>query len=116
MLADVFPAIRQRALDILKPRGGSYEALRDSVKEWNGEELEEAGEKAGIPMPLARNIKDVLKMDAFTKSVGLMPIVSVEKVGESDPIPFTPVSYTHLWPRRHRRSLSIWTFDPPACG
>jgi crotonobetainyl-CoA:carnitine CoA-transferase CaiB-like acyl-CoA transferase len=41
-------------------------------------------------MPLARNIKDVLKMDAFTKSVGLMPIVSVEKVGESDPIPFTP--------------------------
>jgi hypothetical protein len=67
MLADVFPAIRQRALDILS----SYEALRDSVKEWNGEELEEAGDKAGVPMPLARNIKDVLKMDAFTKSVGL---------------------------------------------
>jgi hypothetical protein len=31
---------------------------------------EEAGKKAGIPMPLARNIKDVLQMDAFTKSVG----------------------------------------------
>jgi len=27
MLADVFPAIRQRALDVLKRRGGSYEAL-----------------------------------------------------------------------------------------
>jgi hypothetical protein len=53
------------------------------VKEWNGEELEEPGEKAGIPMPLARNIKDVLKMDTFTKSVGLMPLVSVEKVGEA---------------------------------
>ena len=90
MLADVFPAIRQRALDILKPRGGSYEALRDSVKEWNGEELEEAGDKAGVPMPLARNIKDVLKMDAFTKSVGLMPLITVEKVGESNPVPFTP--------------------------
>jgi hypothetical protein len=66
------------------------------VKEWNGEELEEAGEKAGIPMPLARNIKDVLKMDAFTKSVGLMPLVSVEKVAESDPIPFTPNPKTPL--------------------
>ena len=70
MLADVFPALRQHALDLLKPKGGYYEAVRDAVKEWNGEELEEAGEKAGIPMPLARNIKDVLKMDAFTNSVG----------------------------------------------
>ena len=96
MLADVFPALRQRALDLLKPKGGFYEAVRDAVKEWNGEELEEAGEKAGIPMPLARNIKDVLKMDAFTKSVGLMPLVSVEKVGESDPIPFRPNPKTPL--------------------
>jgi len=53
MFAEIFPALRQRALDVLKPRGGSYEALRDAVKEWNGEELEEAGEKAGIPLPLA---------------------------------------------------------------
>ena len=96
MLADVFPALRQHALDLLKPKGGYYEAVRDAVKEWNGEELEEAGEKAGIPMPLARNIKDVLKMDAFTKSVGLMPLVSVEKVGESNPIPFTPNAKTPL--------------------
>jgi crotonobetainyl-CoA:carnitine CoA-transferase CaiB-like acyl-CoA transferase len=88
MFAEIYPALRQRALDLLKPRGGSYEALRDAVKEWNGEELEQAGEQAGIPMPLARNIKDVLKMDAFTKNLGLMPLVSVEKVGESDPIPF----------------------------
>src|ERR1700723_2270571 len=96
MLADVFPAIRQRALDVLKPRGGSYEALRDAGKEWNGEELEEAGDKAGVPMPLARNIKDVLKMDAFTKSVGLMPLITIEKVGESDPIPFAPNPKTPL--------------------
>jgi len=41
-------------------------------------------------MPLARHIKDVLKMDAFTKSVGLMPLITVEKVGESNPVPFTP--------------------------
>jgi hypothetical protein len=96
MLADVFPALRQHALDVLKPKGGFYDAVRDAVKEWNGEELEEAGEKAGIPMPLARNIKDVLKMDAFTRSVGLMPLVSVEKVGECDPIPFTPNPRTPL--------------------
>ena len=40
-------------------------------------------------MPLARNIKDVLMLDAFTKNLGLMPLVSVEKVGESDPTQFT---------------------------
>jgi crotonobetainyl-CoA:carnitine CoA-transferase CaiB-like acyl-CoA transferase len=96
MFAEIYPALRQHALDVLKPKGGSYEALRDAVKEWNGEELEEAGERAGIPMPLARNIKDVLKMDAFTKNLGLMPLVSVEKVAESDPIPFTPNPKTPL--------------------
>jgi crotonobetainyl-CoA:carnitine CoA-transferase CaiB-like acyl-CoA transferase len=61
MFAEIYPALRQHALDLLRPKGGSYEALADAVKEWNGEELEEAGEKAGIPMPLARNIKDVLR-------------------------------------------------------
>ena len=96
MFAEPYPALRQRALELLKPRGGTYQALADAVKEWNGEELEEAAEKAGIPIPLARNIKDVLKMDAFTKNLGLMPLVGVEKVGESDPIPFTPDPTTPL--------------------
>jgi len=96
MFAEIYPALRQRALELLKPRGGTYEALRDAVKEWNGAELEDAAEKAGIPMPLARNIKDVLKMDAFTKNLGLIPLVSVEKVGESAPIPFAPNPTTPL--------------------
>jgi hypothetical protein len=90
MLADMLPASRLRALEFLKPKGGFYEAVRDAVKEWTGEELAESGEKTGLPMPLGRNIKDLPKMDAFTKSVGLMPLVGVEKVGETDPIPFTP--------------------------
>ena len=96
MFAEPYPALRQHALELLKPRGGTYQALADAVKEWNGEELEEAAENAGVPMPLARNIKDVLKMDAFTKNLGPMPLVSVEKVGESDPIPFTPNPTTPL--------------------
>ena len=33
MFAEIYPALRQRCLDLLKPRGGSYEALRDAVKE-----------------------------------------------------------------------------------
>ena len=99
MLADVVSRFATKnALEVLKPKGGTYDALGDAVKVWKGEELEAAGEKAGIPMPLARNIKDVLKMDAFTKSAswGWMPLVSVEKVGESDPIPFTPNPKTPL--------------------
>jgi hypothetical protein len=42
MFAEIYPALRQRAIDLLKPRGGSYEALADAVKEWDGAELEEA--------------------------------------------------------------------------
>src|SRR6202034_2396520 len=96
MFAEVFPALRQHALELLKPRGGTYQALADAVKEWNGEELEAAAEKAGVPMPLARTIKDVLKIHAFTNNLGPMPLVRLETVGESDPIPFTPNPTTPL--------------------
>jgi crotonobetainyl-CoA:carnitine CoA-transferase CaiB-like acyl-CoA transferase len=57
MFAEPYPALRQRALELLKPTGGTYQALADAVKGWKGEELEAAAEKAGIPMPLARTSK-----------------------------------------------------------
>ena len=50
MFAEVFPALRQRAYDLLKPRGGSYEALAATVKERNGEELE-AGRRRRLVSP-----------------------------------------------------------------
>src|ERR1700678_4774578 len=58
MFAEPYPSLRQHTIELLKPRGGTYQALADAVTQWNGEELEEAGERAGIPLPLARNIKD----------------------------------------------------------
>jgi hypothetical protein len=32
-------------------------------------------------MPLARNIQDVLTMDAFTKNLGLMPLARIFRAG-----------------------------------
>jgi crotonobetainyl-CoA:carnitine CoA-transferase CaiB-like acyl-CoA transferase len=49
MFADIYPDLRQRAFDLLKPRGGSYEALRDAVKEWNGENLKKPVRKRAYP-------------------------------------------------------------------
>jgi hypothetical protein len=31
MLADLVPALRQRAFDLLKPKGGFYEAVHDAA-------------------------------------------------------------------------------------
>ena len=128
MFAEPYPALRQRSLELLKPRGGTYQALADAVKEWQGEELEAAAEKAGIPMPLARNIKDVLKMDAFTKNLALIPLVSAEKVGEAIQYPLRPIrrrrSMASVCSRQatslpRRRSVALWPCTAPThsmCG
>lgn len=65
-------------------------AVTDVIKTWNGEELEQAAVDAGVVMALARPLKQVLGMDVYTQSLRDMPLISIEKIGESDPVPFTP--------------------------
>ncbi|AMM18732.1 carnitine dehydratase (plasmid) [Burkholderia sp. PAMC 28687] len=60
-----------------------------AVKQWDGEALEQAAVEAGVVMPLARPLRQILEMDVFRRGLRDMPLISVEKVSESDPKPFT---------------------------
>jgi crotonobetainyl-CoA:carnitine CoA-transferase CaiB-like acyl-CoA transferase len=65
-------------------------AVASAIKTWKGEELEQAGAEAGIVMPLGRSLEQILGMDVFRKGLADRPLISVEKIAESDPRPFGP--------------------------
>jgi crotonobetainyl-CoA:carnitine CoA-transferase CaiB-like acyl-CoA transferase len=68
----------------------TVETVAKAIKGWDGEALEAAAVKAGVVMPLGRSLEQILEMDVFTNGLRDRPLVSVEKIADSDPIPFTP--------------------------
>ncbi|MDW3689415.1 hypothetical protein RA280_48580, partial [Cupriavidus sp. CV2] len=76
--------------------GGDPASIARAIKEWNAEDLENAASDAGVVMALGRPIEEVVKLDAFLESVGLMPLIEIEKVADGDPIPFKPNAKTPL--------------------
>jgi hypothetical protein len=61
-----------------------------AVKCWDGEALEQAAVEAGVVMPLARPLKRILEMDVFQQGLRDFPLISVQKIAESEPKPFAP--------------------------
>jgi len=61
-----------------------------AVKCWDGEALEQAAVEAGVVMPLARPLKRILEMDVFRHGLRDQPLISVQKIAESEPKPFAP--------------------------
>lgn len=63
-------------------------AVKNAVKGWNGEDLERAGVDAGIVMPLARPLRQIMGMDIYRDGLRDMPLIRVEKISASEPRPF----------------------------
>ncbi|RWR02631.1 carnitine dehydratase [[Pantoea] beijingensis] len=82
-----YPGLRNRALQLLQCAPGK-EAIRKAVAQWNGAELETAAAKAGIPIHLVRSPQEFMALDLFKKTLNREPLIKVEKVADSDPVPF----------------------------
>jgi crotonobetainyl-CoA:carnitine CoA-transferase CaiB-like acyl-CoA transferase len=61
-----------------------------AIKGWDGVALEEAGVEAGVVMPLGRSLSQILEMAVFRENLRDHPLISIEKIGDSEPKPFTP--------------------------
>ncbi|WP_262649286.1 CoA transferase [Mammaliicoccus sciuri] len=59
-----------------------------AIKQWNGKELEEAGSKKGVVMPLVRSVEEFVEEEQF-KYIAESELIEIKKIGESEPIPFT---------------------------
>jgi crotonobetainyl-CoA:carnitine CoA-transferase CaiB-like acyl-CoA transferase len=76
------------ATSVLLNAPSTPEAIARAIRNWNGEDLEQAAVCAGVVMPLARPLRKILEMDVFRKGLRDRPLISVEKIADSDPKPF----------------------------
>jgi len=85
---NIYPRIRTRALNFLHC-SDSTESVRNAILKWKAADLEEAAAEAGLVMGMVRTNEE-LRMEAqYTDVLSRMPLIRVEKIGESEPIPFT---------------------------
>ncbi len=89
-----YPGMRQKTLQFLNAVD-SPEGIARAFGQWNRLELEQAAEEAGVPITITRSLHEFMAHDAFDH-IGGHPLISIEKIADSDPVPFTPDPSTPL--------------------
>jgi crotonobetainyl-CoA:carnitine CoA-transferase CaiB-like acyl-CoA transferase len=85
---NIYPKLAARALDLLKSIP-SREGVRNAIRQWRAEDLENAAVEAGLPMAMVRTFEEFRQEPHYTDVLSAMPLITLEKIGDSDPIPFT---------------------------
>ncbi len=85
MPLEPYPKLKINTLKLLDC-ADTPEAVAKAIEQWNARDLEEAGAKAGVVMPMARTVEEFLNEPAF-ESIASLPLVEIEKIGESEPEP-----------------------------
>jgi crotonobetainyl-CoA:carnitine CoA-transferase CaiB-like acyl-CoA transferase len=64
------------------------DAVAKAIHEWNVKELEKAAAERGVIMPVVRTIDEFMKEPTY-EEVAQLPLIEIEKIGKSEPIPFS---------------------------
>src|SRR5428012_5021 len=99
---DFYPQLFVRALNFLRCTP-STESINNAILKWDAAELEEAAAAEGLVLAMVRTNEEFRREVQYQQVLSKMPLITVEKIGESDPIP--PVSYTHLRAHETRHDL-----------
>src|SRR5215831_16999805 len=84
---NIYPKLAARTLDLLKC-STSAEAVQKAIRQWRADDLENAGAEAGVVMAKVRTFEEFRKEPQYTDVLSRMPLIRVEKIGDSEPIPF----------------------------
>ena len=82
-----YPRLRTRTLDFLRCRD-SAESVENAILQWRGEELETAAAEEGIVMGMVRTFDEFRNERQYAEILSKMPLITLDKIGESEPIPF----------------------------
>jgi crotonobetainyl-CoA:carnitine CoA-transferase CaiB-like acyl-CoA transferase len=84
---NIYPKLAARTLELLKS-SASAEAVQKAIRQWSADDLENAAADAGVVMAKVRTFDEFRKEPQYTDVLSRMPLISVEKIGDSEPIPF----------------------------
>jgi CoA-transferase family III len=84
---NIYPRLHTRALNFLRATDNN-ESVNNAILQWRADELETAGQEAGLVFAKVRSTEEFLKEAAYTEVLSRMPLITLEKIGESEPLPF----------------------------
>ena len=92
---NIYPKGEARALNFLRC-SASPESVNNAILQWRADELEDAAAEAGLVLAKVRTFEEFRNEPQYTEVLSRMPLITVEKIGESDPIPFKKDAKTPL--------------------
>lgn len=84
---NVYPGLATRELGLLRC-DASPESVRNAILQWRADDLENAAAEAGIVIAKVRTFEEFQRELQYTEVLSRMSLITVEKIGESEPIPF----------------------------
>jgi crotonobetainyl-CoA:carnitine CoA-transferase CaiB-like acyl-CoA transferase len=86
---DFYPQLRARTLSLLRC-SENIESIQNAILKWKAEELEEAAAEQGLVLAMVRTNEEFRRELQYTEVLSKMPLITVEKIGDSDPVPLKP--------------------------
>src|SRR6476646_6149197 len=83
---DFYPQLFVRTLNLLRC-SSSNESINKAILKWDAVELEQAAANEGLVLAMVRTNEEFRREPQYTQVLSNMPLITVEKIGESDPIP-----------------------------
>ena len=87
-LLNTYPKAKTRALAFLDC-ADNYPAIEAVTRQWNSFDLEEQANRHGLQATVVRSTEEFLELDQF-RHLAAMPLVTIEKIGDSAPEPLGP--------------------------
>jgi hypothetical protein len=83
---DIYPQLLVNTLNFLGC-SPSQESINNAIRKWDAVELEEAAAAKGLVLAMVRTNEEFRREPQYTDVLSKMPLITVEKIGESDPVP-----------------------------
>jgi CoA-transferase family III len=83
---DFYPQLRARTLNFLRC-SESTESINNAILKWDAMELEEAAAEQGLVLAMVRTNEEFRRELQYTEVLSKMPLITVEKIGDSKPVP-----------------------------
>jgi len=83
---DFYPQLFVRTLNFLRC-SPSAESINSAILKWDAVELEQAAAAEGLVLAMVRTNEEFLREPQYTQVLSKLPLITVEKIAESDPVP-----------------------------
>jgi crotonobetainyl-CoA:carnitine CoA-transferase CaiB-like acyl-CoA transferase len=85
---NLYPRMRSSTIRLL---GCSDDpaAIATAISKWDAYELEKVGSEHQVVMPVVRSLEEFMEEEQYRDHVSALPLIQIEKIGESEPEPFS---------------------------